>query len=76
MGILRSLEIDYSYDIVEEFLSHYALMCELMEPLIIGLTRADRYSGNIDELDARQRHPIPALRSVPEPDPEGGFSFC
>ena len=42
MGILRSLEIDYSYDIVEEFLSHYALMCELMEPLIIGLTRADR----------------------------------
>ena len=50
MGILRSLEIDYSYDIVEEFLSHYALMCELMEPLIIGLTRADRYSGNIDEL--------------------------
>ena len=50
MGILRSLEIDYSYDIVEEFLSHYSLMCDLMEPLIIGLTRPDRYSGYIGEL--------------------------
>ena len=50
MGILRSLEIDYSYDIVEEFLSHYSLMCDLMEPLIIGLTRPDRSSGYLGEL--------------------------
>ncbi|WP_298085790.1 Hpt domain-containing protein [uncultured Campylobacter sp.] len=50
MGILKSLEIDYSYDIVEEFLSHYSLMCDLMEPLIIGLTRNDRYNANINEL--------------------------
>ena len=50
MGILRSLEIDYSYDIVEEFLSHYSLMCDLMEPLIIGLARNDRYNANINEL--------------------------
>ena len=42
MGILKSLEIDYSYDIVEEFLSHYTLMCDLMEPLIINLARHDR----------------------------------
>lgn len=50
MGILKSLEIDYSYDIVEEFLSHYTLMCDLMEPLIINLARHDRYSSNISEL--------------------------
>ena len=50
MGILKSLEIDYSYDIVEEFLSHYSLMCDLMEPLIIGLARNDRYNANINEL--------------------------
>ena len=50
MGILKSLEIDYSYDIVEEFLSHYSLMCDLMEPLIIGLVRNDRYNANINEL--------------------------
>jgi len=50
MGILKSLEIDYSYDIVEEFLSHYTLMCDLMEPLIISLARHDRYGSNISEL--------------------------
>lgn len=50
MGILKNLEIDYSYDIVEEFLSHYSMMCELMEPLIIGLTRGDKYKSNIEEL--------------------------
>ena len=50
MGILKSLEIDYSYDIVEEFLSHYTLMCDLMEPLIISLSRPDRYAGSINEL--------------------------
>lgn len=50
MGLLKSLEIDYSYDIAEEFLSHYALMCDLMEPLIISLSRPDRYTGSINEL--------------------------
>lgn len=50
MGILKSLEIDYSYNIVEEFLSHYTLMCDLMEPLIINLARHDRYGSNISEL--------------------------
>ena len=50
MGLLKSLEIDYSYDIAEEFLSHYSLMCDLMEPLIIGLARNDRYNANINEL--------------------------
>jgi len=50
MGLLKSLEIDYSYDIAEEFLSHYALMCDLMEPLIISLSRPDRYAGSINEL--------------------------
>ncbi|MDO5046352.1 Hpt domain-containing protein [Campylobacter sp.] len=50
MGLLKNLEIEYSYDIVEEFLSHYSLMCDLMEPLIIGLTRKDKYKNNIEEL--------------------------
>ena len=50
MGILKRLEIDYSYDIVEEFLSHYSLMCDLMEPLIVNLARNDKYKNNIQEL--------------------------
>ena len=47
MGILKRLEVDYSYDIVEEFLSHYTLMCDLLEPLIINLGRADKYKESI-----------------------------
>lgn len=50
MGMLKRLEADFSYDIVEEFLSHYSLMCDLMEPLIINLGREDKYKNNINEL--------------------------
>jgi len=37
MGILTQLEVDFDIEIVEDFISHYAIMCENMEPLIIGL---------------------------------------
>ncbi|MEN2020376.1 Hpt domain-containing protein, partial [Staphylococcus epidermidis] len=50
MGMLKSLEVDYSYDIVEEFLSHYSLMCDILEPLVINLGRTDKYGENIREL--------------------------
>ncbi|MBE2985261.1 Hpt domain-containing protein [Campylobacter sp. RM9344] len=50
MGMLKRLEVDFSYDIVEEFLSHYSLMCDLMEPLIVNLSREDKFKNNIDEL--------------------------
>lgn len=50
MGMLRNLEIDYSLDIVEEFLSHYSLMCDIIEPLVINLNRPEKYQENIKEL--------------------------
>ncbi|WP_033915792.1 Hpt domain-containing protein [Campylobacter sputorum] len=50
MGILKTIEIDYDSDLVEEFLSHYSLMCELMEPLIIKLEREDLYKDSVNEL--------------------------
>ena len=50
MGILKRLEVDFSYDIVEEFLGHFTLMCDLMEPLIVGLEHQNRYKENINEL--------------------------
>ncbi|WP_228568579.1 Hpt domain-containing protein [Campylobacter sputorum] len=50
MGILKTIEIDYDSDLVEEFLSHYGLMCELMEPLIIKLEREDLYKDSVNEL--------------------------
>jgi len=50
MGILTQLEVDFDIEIVEDFVSHYAIMCENMEPLIIGLNRIERYNDNIGEL--------------------------
>lgn len=50
MGILMQLEVDFDIEIVEDFISHYAIMCENMEPLIIGLNKHDRYRENIGEL--------------------------
>ena len=68
MGMLKTLEIDYSYDIVEEFLSHYSLMCDLMEPLIIGLNRSDKFKTNITEL-ARIFHNIKSAAGFMHLDP-------
>ena len=50
MGILAQLEVDFDMEIVEDFVSHFAIMCENMEPLIIGMSKADRYSDNIGDL--------------------------
>ena len=50
MGIFAQMEIDFDLEIVEDFISHYGIMCESMEPLIIGLARADEYEVNIGEL--------------------------
>lgn len=50
MGLFRQLEIDFDLEIVEDFASHYAIMCENMEPLIIGLAKVDNYENNIGEL--------------------------
>ncbi|MDD2383905.1 MAG: Hpt domain-containing protein [Sulfurospirillaceae bacterium] len=50
MGILAQLEVDFDIEIVEDFISHYAIMCENMEPLVIGLNRKERYEENMGEL--------------------------
>lgn len=50
MGIFAQMEIDFDLEIVEDFISHYGIMCESMEPLIIGLSRSDEFEMNIGEL--------------------------
>jgi len=50
MGIYKKLEIDYDYEIVEEFLSHFSMMLGIMEPLIIDLENEDKFKRNINEL--------------------------
>lgn len=50
MGILKTIEVDFPSDLVEEFLSHYSLMCDIMEPLIIKLEREELYKDSVNEL--------------------------
>ncbi len=50
MGLFSQLEIDFDLEIVEDFILHYAVMCETMEPLIIGLEKKEHYKNNIGEL--------------------------
>ncbi len=50
MGARRDLEDNYDFEIVDEFLDHYAMMVEIMEPLIIDLGKKERYDHALDEL--------------------------
>ncbi len=50
MGLFSQLEVDFDLEIVEDFVSHYGIMCETMEPLIIGLEKKELYMNNIGEL--------------------------
>ena len=50
MGLFSQLEVDFDLEIVEDFVSHYGIMCETMEPLIIGLEKKELYMNNIAEL--------------------------
>lgn len=68
MGMLKNLEIDYSLDIVDEFLSHYSLMCDIIEPLVISLGRKEKYKENIKEL-FRIYHNIKSASSYMHLDP-------
>jgi len=50
MGLFSKLEMDFDLEIVEDFISHYGIMCENMEPLIIGLAKEEYYEDNVREL--------------------------
>jgi len=50
MGIRIDLENNFDFEIIDEFLDHYAMMIEIMEPLIIDLGNKDRYERSVQEL--------------------------
>jgi two-component system chemotaxis sensor kinase CheA len=50
MGIRSVLEANFDFEIIDEFLDHYAMMIEIMEPLIIDLGNNDRYQRSVEEL--------------------------
>lgn len=50
MGIRTDLENNFDFEIIDEFLDHYAMMVEIMEPMIIDLSNRERFHRSIDEL--------------------------
>lgn len=50
MGVRTDLENRFDFEIIDEFLDHYAMMVEIMEPLIIDLSNRDRFHRSMEEL--------------------------
>jgi len=50
MGIRTDLENNFDFEIIDEFLDHYAMMVEIMEPLIVDLGNAQRFHRSLDEM--------------------------
>ncbi len=50
MGIYSDLERDFDFDIVDEFFSHYSIMCESAESLILNLRDEDLYKISLEQL--------------------------
>lgn len=50
MGIRSDLEANFDFEIVDEFLDHYAMMVESMEVMIIDLQKPNMYERSTNEL--------------------------
>ncbi len=50
MGVYSDLEKDFDFDIVDEFFSHYSIMCETTESLIMNLRDEDLYPVSLEQL--------------------------
>ncbi len=50
MGIRSGLEANFDFEIIDEFLDHYAMMTEIMEGLMVDLSNPERFHRSIEEL--------------------------
>lgn len=50
MGVRRELEANFDFEIVDEFLEHFSMMVDIMEPLIISLEKENNFKNDINEL--------------------------
>ena len=50
MGVRRGLEENFDFEIIDEFLEHFSMMVDIMEPLIINLAKENNYINDINEL--------------------------
>ena len=50
MGIRSDLDANFDFEIVDEFLDHYAMMVESMEVMILDLSNDAMYTRSVNEL--------------------------
>ncbi len=50
MGVRSDIESNFDFEIVDEFLDHYALMVDSMELLILDLAKEELYKRSVEEL--------------------------
>ena len=50
MGIRTSLDANFDFEIVDEFLDHYSMMVDSMEVMIIDLAKPSMYERSVNEL--------------------------
>jgi two-component system chemotaxis sensor kinase CheA len=50
MGVRKELEETFDYEIVDEFLDHFAMVTDEIELLTIQLEKPEYYVRNVDEL--------------------------
>ncbi|MDR1451069.1 MAG: Hpt domain-containing protein [Helicobacteraceae bacterium] len=50
MGVLDQANKDFEYEIVDEFINHFEVMKDAMQPAILALENADEYGERVNEL--------------------------
>jgi two-component system chemotaxis sensor kinase CheA len=50
MGITSQLQDEYDFEIVDEFIDHYSMMCDSMENIILRLEHKESYEQSVNEL--------------------------
>ncbi|ULO01946.1 hypothetical protein AVANS_1327 [Campylobacter sp. RM5004] len=50
LGLLGQLELEFDFDIVDDFMTHFNIFCDSLEPVIIALEDEVKYSEKINEL--------------------------
>lgn len=50
MGIKKELQLQFDADIIEDFLDHFSVMIDVMEPLVFKLKKPELYTQSVNEL--------------------------
>lgn len=50
LGLLGQLELEFDFDIVDDFMTHFNIFCDSLEPVIIALEDEVKYPEKINEL--------------------------